>query len=297
MSTGARAAWALLATELFHATGSTPRPLLAAARGYLGSGVVRYEDEAGAEPGEGALLVVEVLGLIGPEQAAEWRRRFAIAAKSWLPGPPADAAQAAPAATYIERLVTELGDAPDTPRRAEALKRLEGAVAVYVQAGLVEPRAVTRIASAVERAMGLPIEDFELEQAGIEPWELEEDANEARPPGVVQRVVPAVLERHDGVCVTAVALRERGFTVHWHARVEGAASDPIESGDLGWFKANDDLGTDYARVSMSGASWSPREGVYAVHGESSCGTSVPGSARELRLTRASGRWLIPLTSR
>jgi hypothetical protein len=95
------------------------------------------------------------------------------------------------------------------------------------------------------------------------------------------------------VCVTAAALYEEGFELHWHALREGQL-DPDESFDLGRFQAADDLGTDYLPVEPGGASWSEREGPSAVQGESRCETAVPRDASELHLKKGEAAWLIRL---
>ena len=106
------------------------------------------------------------------------------------------------------------------------------------------------------------------------------------------RVVPAEPARHDGLCVTAVALRESGFELHWHMLREGGFH-PDED-DAHGFDASDDLGTRYPSFDSGGSTATEYGGRFAVIGHSNCRAAIPEGASELRISRRAARWLIPL---
>jgi hypothetical protein len=130
-----------------------------------------------------------------------------------------------------------------------------------------------------------------------EPQDLHEP--EFRPPesmGALVRVVPAEPARHERLCVTAVALHEGGFEVHWHA-LGKRPYDPDGGLDGERFEANDDLGTEYRATGTGGgfSSYSEPNGPFVALGQTACAPAVPEGARELRIRRAASEWVARLT--
>jgi hypothetical protein len=214
----------------------------------------------------------------------------------WRPGPPAPPEEARRAEVHLEALLSELAEAAQTPDRVGLVDRFHGAFTLFLQTGMVAPEVAADWAARLQRALGRTIDDLDLEHLGVDLDDLgdyEDEADPVEEPGAVLRVVPALPARHDGVCVTAIALRERGFDVYWHAlRHDGA--DELEPDELGPERASDDLGTEYRELMDGGAGWSGRDGPFAVCGESRCPTSVPAGARELRLAKGEAEWVVPL---
>jgi hypothetical protein len=284
----------VLTKQLFGATGSAPQLSLSAEGAYLDD-----YDREGLERevfpyGEGALLAIEALGLLPASEAAEWRQRFELARAGWSTGPHAGPEQKRPAEEHLDSLARSLADAPDTESRSALVDRFNAAFALYLHTGLERREDALRWGERLERALGRTVEEFELvEVAGLDPAELDEPGTaEPTPLGAALRVVPAEPARHDGLCVTAVALHEHGLELHWHELREGPY-DPDES-DAHGFEAADDVGTGYRSFDSGGSSWSERDGAFAVIGHSICRTAVPEVARELRISRRAARWLIPL---
>jgi hypothetical protein len=284
----------VLTKELFGATGSAPQVSLSAEGAYLGD-YDREGPEREVFPyGEGALLVIEALGLLPASEAAEWRQRFELARTGWSMGPLASPEQKRLAEEHLDSLAGSLAVAPDTESRGALLDHFNSAFALYLQTGLEGREDASRWGERLERALGRTVEEFELvEVAGLDLAKLDEPGGEEPAPlGAALRVVPAEPARHDGLCVTAVALHKHGFELHWHELREGPF-DPDES-DAGGFEATDDVGTEYPWFDSGGSSWSERDGVFAVIGHSICRTAVPDGASELRISRRAARWLIPL---
>jgi hypothetical protein len=287
----------VLARELFAATGSAPRLSLSAEGAYLDDYDRRGHGEEALPQGEAAFLVLDALGLVPPD-AAQWRQRFEVARRGWSGVPSPDAEQNALAERHLERLAAALAAATDTEGRQRLLGRINAALAMYLHTGLVRPEVASRWGERVEEALGATIEEFErFEVGGLDRDELAEleDLDEAEPRsiGAVVRVVPAEPVRHDGVCITAVALHARGLELHWHELREGPV-DPNDGLVASGFKASDDVGTDYRPFDSGGAHATERDGVFAVVGESACSTAVPEGASELRVARGAARWRIPL---
>jgi hypothetical protein len=289
-----RAVEVVLTKALFSATGSAPQLSLSAEGAYLDD-----YDREGLERevfsyGEGALLAIEALGLLPASEAAEWRRRFELARTSWSTGPLAGPEQKRLAEEHLDSVARSLAGAPDTESRSAMLDRFDAAFSLYLHTGLERPEDASRWGERLENALGRTVEEFELvEVAGLDPAELDEPGGKEPPPiGAALRVVPAEPARHDGLCVTAVALHEHGLELHWHELREDPF-DPDES-DTRRFEANDDVGTEYSSFDSGGSSWSERNGVFAVIGHSICRTAVPGVASELRIARGAARWRIPL---
>jgi hypothetical protein len=287
----------VLARGLFGATGSPPRAPLSAGGVFLDD-YDRRGPGADAPPyGEGALLTLEALGLLPPDDA-EWRQRFEVARRGWSVGPSPDAEQQALAERHLDRLTGALAAATGTEARRALLDRMNAAFALYLHLGLARPDEAARWGERVEEALGRTVEAFErVEVGGLdldELYELDEPGDAASSStGAVVRVVPAEPARHDGLCITAVALHERGFELHWHELREGPF-DPNDSLEMSDLEASDDVGTDYAVFHSGGAYLTERDGAIAVVGESTCITAVPEGASELRVARGTSEWHIPL---
>jgi hypothetical protein len=254
------------------------------------------------------LLALEALGLLSSDQAAAWRRRFELAAEGWSPGPAASSEQRQLADAHLRRLVGSLREATDTPARRGLLDRLNGAFCLCLQTGLVDPADAPDWGTRVEQALGQTLEQFESAEAdeGLareelqdfpEPQDPDEPGFKApEPMGAAVRVVPAEPARHEGLCVTAVALHEGGFEVHWHSHGEQRHDPDGGLTDEG-FEATDDLGTEY-RSSGAGASfgsYSEPNGPYLTLGETECAPAVPKDARELRIRWVDYEWVVRLS--
>jgi hypothetical protein len=284
----------VLTKALFGATGSAPQLSLSSEGAYLGD-YDREGPEREVFPyGEGALLAIEAPCLLPASEAAEWRQRFELARTGWSIGPLASPEQKRLAEEHLDSLARSLAAAPDTEGRGALLDRFNSAFALYLHTGLERREDAPRWGERLEKALGRTVEEFELvEVAGLDPTELDEPGGEEPAPmGAVLRVQPAEPARHGGLCVTAVALHEHGFELHWHELRDGPF-DPDES-DARRFEATDDVATEYTSFDSGGSSWSERDGVFAVIGHSICRTAVPESASELRISRGAARWLIPL---
>ena len=284
----------ILTKKLFGATGSAPQVSLSAEGAYLDDYDRAASGREAYEYGEGALLAIEALGLLPASEAAERRQRFEVAQGGWSTGPSSGGDERRLAEKHLERLAHSLAVATDTESRSELLGRFNASFALYLQTGLERREDASRWGARIEEALGRTVEEFELvEVAGIDPEELYEPGYaEPTPMGAVLRVVPAEPARHDGLCVTAVALHEHGFELHWHELREDPF-DPDES-DMRRFEATDDVGTEYPSFDSGGSSWSERDGVFAVIGHSICRTPVPDDASELRISRGAAQWLVPL---
>jgi hypothetical protein len=287
----------LLARELFGATGSPPRLSLSAEGAYLDDYDPRGGGEEASPQGEGVLLVLDALGLVPPD-VAEWRQRFEVARRRWSGGPSPDSEQKALAERHLDRLVVALAAATDTDSRQGLLGRINAAFAMYLHTGLVQPDEASRWGKHVEEALGATVEEFErFEVGGLDPDELAEldelDEAASSSIGPVVRVVPAEPARHDGLCITAVALHARGLELHWHELRQGPV-DPNDSVVATDLEASDDVGTRYPPLHSGGAHATERDGVLAVVGHSECTTAVPEGATELRVARGASQWRIPL---
>jgi hypothetical protein len=284
----------LLTKELFGATGSAPQLSLSAEGAYLDD-YDREGPEREVFPyGEGALLAIEALGLLRASEAAEWRQRFELARTGWSTGPLASPEQKRLAEEHLDSLAGSLAVAPDTESRGALLDHFNSAFALYLQTGLEGREDASRWGERIENALGRTVEEFELvEVAGIDPEELDEPGHEPGAIGSVLRVVPAEPARRDGLCVTAVALHERGFEVHWHQLHKGPDDSDYDF-EMHRFDTADDLGTEYPAFDSGGASWTGHEEVQAVIGHSLCRMPVAEDASELRISRGAGHWLIPL---
>jgi hypothetical protein len=289
-----RAVDIVLTKELFSATGSPPHLSLSAESSYLGD----YDREgAGRQThryGEGTLLAVEALGLLSPDRASEWRQRFGVAQTGWCTGPVAATEQKGLAEEHVDSLTRSLAGTCDIETRSVLLDRFNAAFSLYLYTGLARREDASRWGERLEKALGRTVEGFELvELGGLDPAELvEPGGEEPAPMGRPLRVVPAEPARHDGLCVTAVALHERGFELHWHMLREGEFH-PDEDDTQG-FDATDDLGTGYPSFDSGGSTSTQYGGRFAVIGHSSCRAAVPDGASELRVAKGTGRWLIPL---
>jgi hypothetical protein len=285
----------VLTKELFGATGSAPQLSLSAEGAYLGD----YDREGPAREvfpyGEGALLAIEALGLLPASEAAEWRQRFELARTGWSTGPGAGPEQRRLAEEHLDSLASSLAVAPDTESRGALLDRFNAAFALYLHTGLERPEDAPRWGERLERALGRTVEEFELvEVAGLDPAELHEPGGaEPAPLGAALRVVPAEPARHGGLCVTAVALHEHGFELHWHELREGPDDSDYDF-EMHRFDTADDLGTEYPAFDSGGASGTGHEEIRAVIGHSICRKPVAENASELRISRGAGHWLIPL---
>jgi hypothetical protein len=287
----------LLARELFGATGSPPRMSLSAEGAYFDDYDRPRHGEAAYPRGEGAFLALDALGLLPPD-VADWRQRFEVAGRGWSVGPSPDAEQKALVERHLDRLAASLAAATGTESRRALVGRMAAAFAMYLHTGLMRPEEASRWGERLEESLGTTVEEFErFEVGGLDPDELYEldELGEAEPrsPGAVLRVVPAVPARHDGLCITAVALHARGLELHWHELREGAI-DPDDSLVPLGFQVSDDVGTDYAPFHSGGAHVTERDGVFAVMGHSTCTTAVPERATELRVVRGASQWRIPL---
>jgi hypothetical protein len=297
---------AMLCRELSGAAGGPPRVRLSAEDPLLDGYVAGGRGARSPYPyGQGMLLALETLGLLSSQQTAAWGRRFDLAAEGWSPGPAAGSEQRRLADDHLRRLVASLQEATDTHARRTMLDRLNGAFCLYLQTGLVDPADAPDWGTSVEEALGEPLEQFETAEAkeGLDHDELPEPQDlhepEFRPPepmGAVVRVVPAVPARHEGLCVTAVALHEGGFEVHWH-RFGRERYDPDGSLNGERFEATDDLGTEYRATGTGGSFGSYREpnGPLVALGQTGCAPAVPEGAGELRIRRAPSEWVVRLT--
>ena len=287
----ARLADALLAERLLGVTGSIPTVRLDPERPRLDGFADPPGTRSTSRYGEGALLAVETLGLLSSDEVAEWKRRLVVAREGWHAGEPATRERAQRAASHLEAALDELKAVVGTPARAAALERFEGAFALCLQTGLVSPSDASDWGKRLERALGKTLEEFDWEQAGLEPdddWYVGEATRIE--PGPLLRVVPALPARHNGLCVTALALHENGFGVHWHALRE----DPDQDEEFGPQEAIDDRGTEYGEVTAGGYGWTGYDGVVAITGESRCMTPVPGQATRLTLRKGDAEWIVPL---
>ena len=295
---------AMLCRELSGAAGGPPRVKLSAEDplldGYVaGGGGAR----SGYPYGQGMLLALDTVGLLTSEQTAVWSRCFELAAEGWSPGPAAGREQRQLAEDHLRRLVASLHEASDRPARRALLDRLNGAFSFCLQTGLVDPADAQEWGTSLEEALGETVEQFETAEADewLDPDEFSEpqDVREPEPPermGALVRVVPAEPARHEGLCITAVALHQGGFEIHWHALgKESHDPDGLFSGEQ--FEAIDDLGTEYRATGAGGASGSfiEGQGTFAVLGQSECAPAVPEGARELRIRRAGSEWVARLT--
>jgi hypothetical protein len=286
-----RLADVVLADRLLGVTGSIPAVRLDPKLPRIG----RFADAPGGPSpsryGEGALLALETLGLLSSDEAAEWRRRLAVAREGWHAGEPAAGERAERAAGHLGAALDELEGAAGTPARAASLERFQGAFALCLQTGLVSPSDAAEWGERLERALGKTLEDFAWEQAGLEPdddWYVGEATRIDH--GPLLRLVPALPARHNGLCVTALALHENGFRVHWHALRDGPDADE----EFGPQAAVDDLGTQYEEILADGCGWAGYDGVVAITGESRCMTPVPDRATQLTLRKADAEWIVPL---
>ena len=297
---------AMLCRELSGAAGGPPRVKLSAEDPLLDGYVAGGRGARSPYPyGKGMLLALETLGLLTSEQTAAWSRRFELAAEGWSPGPAAGREQRQLAEDHLRRFVASLHEAADRHARRALLDRLNGAFSFCLQTGLVDPADAPEWGARVEEALGDTVEQFETAEAeeGLDPDEFSEpqdvDEPELNPPesmGALMRVVPAEPARHEGLCITAVALHQGGFEIHWHALGKEAHDpDRIFSGEQ--FEAIDDLGIEYRATGAGGAfgSFSERHGTFAVLGQSECAPAVPEGAQELRIRRAGSEWVARLT--
>ena len=300
---------ALLCRELSGAAGGPPRVKLSAEDPLLDGYVVGGRGARRPYPyGQGMLLALEALGLLASEQTAAWSRRFDLAAGGWSRGPAAGSDQRQLADEHLRGLVASLREATDKDARRELLDRLNGAFFFCLQTGLVGPADAPEWGASVEGALGVTIEQFEAAEAeeGLDPDEADEfsapqdlDEPEPRRPepmGALVRVVPAEPARHEGWCVTAVALHEGGLEIHWHA-LGKEPYEPDDSVDGEQFEATDDLGTEYRATGAGGSfsSYSERQRSFAALGQTACAPAVPDGARELRIRRAASEWMARLT--
>jgi hypothetical protein len=254
------------------------------------------------------LLALETLGLLTLEQTAAWSRRFELAGEGWSPGPAAGSEQRWLADDHLRRFVGSLREATDRHARRALLDRLNGAFCFCLQTGLVDPADAPEWGTSVQEALGETLEQFETAEAGerldaddpdefSEPQDVDEpDFRPPEPMGALVRVVPAEPARHEGLCVTAVALHEGGFEVHWHTL--GMEPYDPDGGLYGErFEATDDLGTEYRATGAGGSfsSYSERNGSFVALGQTGCAPAVPEGARELRIRRAASEWVAGLT--
>jgi hypothetical protein len=297
---------AMLCRELSGAAGGPPGVKLSGEDPLLDGYVPGGRGARSPYPyGRGMLLALETLGLLTSEQAAAWTRRFDLAAEGWSPGPAAGREQRQLAEEHLGRLVASLHEAADRPARRALLDRLNGAFSFCLQTGLVDPADGREWGARVEEALGETVEQFETAEAegGLDPDEFSEPQDVQEPElstpesmGALVRVVPAEPARHEGWCITAVALHQRGFEIHWHA-LGNEPYGPDGSLDVEPFEATDDLGTEYRATGAGGSagSYSERQRTFAVLGQSDCAPAVPEDARELRIRRAGSEWVARLT--
>jgi hypothetical protein len=300
---------AMLCRELSGAAGGPPRVRLSAEEPLLDGYVAGGRGARNPYPyGQGMLLALDTLGLLTSEQTAAWGRRFELAAEGWSPGPAAGSEQRRLADDHLRRLVASLQEATDTQARRTLLDRLDGAFCLYLHTGLVDPADAPQWGRSVEEALGETLEQFETAEAeeGLDPDDPDEspeprdvDEPEFRPRepmGALVRVVPAEPSRHEGLRVTAVALHEGGFEVHWHKfGKERYDTDGGLNGE--WFEATDDLGTEYRATGTGGSFGSYREpnGPFVALGQTGCAPAVPEGAGELRIRRPPSEWVVRLT--
>ena len=300
---------AMLCRELSGAAGGPPRVKLSAEDPLLDGYVAGGRGARRPYPyGRGMLLALEALGHLTSEQTAAWSRRFDLAAEGWSPGPAAGSEQRQLADDYLRRLVASVREATDTRSRRALLDRLNGAFCFCLQTGLVDPADAPEWGTSVEEALGETLEQFEAAEAEeeLDPDDLHEFSEpqdlhepEFRPPepmGALVRVVAAEPARHEGLCVTAVALHEGGFEVHWHA-LGKEPYDPDGGLDGERFEATDDHGTEYRATGTGGgfSSYSEPHGPFVALGQTACAPAVPEGARELRIRRAASEWVARLT--
>jgi hypothetical protein len=300
---------AMLCRELSGVAGGPPRVKLSAEDPLLNGYVAGGRGARSPYPyGQGMLAALETLGLLTSTQTAAWSRRFDLAAEGWSPAPAAGGEQRQLANDHLRRLVASLHEATDRHARRALLDRLNGAFCFCLQTGLVDPAEAPEWGTRVEEALGETLEQFETAEAEEkldpdDPDELSEpqDLHEAEfkprePMGALVRVIPAEPARHEGWCVTAVALHEGGFEVHWHT-VGEEPYDPDGSLNGERFEATDDLGTEYRATGAGGSfsSYGERNGPFAVLGQTECAPAVPDGARELRIRRAASEWVARLT--
>jgi hypothetical protein len=300
---------ALLCRELSGAAGGPPRVRLSAEDPLLDGYVAGGRGARRPYPcGQGMLLALEALGFLPSEQAAAWRRRFDLAAEGWSPGPAAGSDQRRLADDHLRQLLAALRAATDRHARRALLDGLNGAFCFCLQTGLVDAADAPEWGMRVEEALGETIEQFEAAAAEealdredldefSEPQDLQEtEFTPPEPMGSLVRVVPAEPARHEGWCVTAVALHEGGFEVHWHL----LGNEPYHPDDSAYderFEATDDLGTQY-RATGAGGSYSThseRARTFAAFGRTECAPAVPEGAGELRIRRAASEWVARLT--
>jgi hypothetical protein len=244
---------------------------------------------------ESVRAVIDALGVLTVAAASAWQRRFELAVAAPSPPPEPEDSQRRAADEHLNRLVGELSEAADRKARGVLLDRLNGALVVYVRSGLLDAAGVAALDRAVEEALGRPTEQFELERYGLEEDFLADDPVEAETElGPPLRLCPARPERHDGLLVTACVLYEDGFELLWHRLDEPGSGERRELFDEGGFEAVDDLDGVYSARPTGSSSWDDREGVSAVIGSATCRRPVSVQARELRVSRNGGEWLIPL---
>jgi hypothetical protein len=296
---------AMLCRELSGAAGGPPRVKLSAEDPLLDGYVASGRGARRPYPyGRGMLLALETLGLLTSEQTAAWSRRFDLAAEGWSPGPAAGSDRRQLADDHLRRLVASLREATDTRARRALLDRLNGAFCFCLQTGLVDPADAPEWGKSVEEALGETLEQFEAAEAeerldsdDLLEQELDEpDLRPAEPMGALVRVVPAEPARHEGLCVTAVALHEGGFEVHWHSFGK-EQYDPDGGLNGERFEATDDLGTEYRATGTGGgfSSYSEPNGPFVALGQTGCAPAVPEGARELHIRRAASEWVARLT--
>jgi hypothetical protein len=290
----ARFADVVLVRELASVTGSIPPIQLDSEAPRIGSFADPPGDPSPSRHGEGALLALETLGLLSGDEAADWRSRFAIVSEGWHAGRPQAGERVERAASHLTRLLDDLKGASGTPARVAALDRFEAAFALCLYSGLVSADDAAAWGERLERALGKDLEDFDLEQMGVTPDDEEWDGWTPYRPGALLRVVPALPERHAGLCITAVELHENGFCVHWHALRDGPDPDPHDQEEFGPGHAEDDLGTTYAPIMDGGHGWTGHRGVVAITGDSRCATPVPDAATRLTLRKDDAEWVVPL---
>ena len=248
--------------------------------------------------GEAVGAIVDALELLPEGERNEWARRFELAAGAASPAPEASGSQRRAADQHLQALVAELKRGTAMEDRGAVLDRLNGALVVYVRSGLLDAAGTEALGTAVEEALGQPIETFERARLGIDdPGDDESfvvtEADSSL--GAPIRLCPARPQRHDGMLVTACILYEGGFELFWHLlHVTGAEVDSL---DLGRFEASDDLGGTYSRVSEGSTWWSQRDGVSAAIGSMHSREAVTEGARELNVLRDGAQWVIPLADR
>jgi hypothetical protein len=240
--------------------------------------------------------VIDALAVLPDVVASEWQRRFELAVGAPSPAPDPEGSQRRAAEEHFNRLVGELSQAADLNGRARLLDRLNGALVVYIRSGLVGAEGVAELDRAVEKALGQPIERFNLARYGWEEENFVDYGDDVQPDslGAPLRLCPARPERHDGMLITACVLYERGFELLWHLLGHHGSGEDLYTTDIGAFEVTDDIGGTYSPAGGGSSSWTARDDVSAVIGESSCREPVAADARELRVSREGAQWLIPL---